>query len=86
MLEICPRQTAIVSIDSRGFWLRCRDEDLYVPFALFPWFEHATVAQLCLVQCIGESCLYWPELDVELGLNRLRSQMVAAQYAGGVDC
>jgi len=80
-LTIFLTSTEVASIDSRGFWLRCRGEELYLPFALFPWFEHATVAQLCLVQCIGGSCLYWPELDVELGLERIRNPMAMTPYA-----
>ena len=76
----------VVSIDQRGFWLRWRSEDLYLPFALFPWFEHATVAQLCRVECMGGASLYWPALDVELALDRIRHPMAAAQLAGGMDC
>lgn len=75
----------ITSIDRRGFWLRWRDEELYLPFALFPWFEHATVAQLCRVEMLGDSCLYWPALDLELGMDSIRSPMRAAQLAGA-DC
>ena len=53
MMTIRVAQPEITSIDRRGFWLRWRDEELYVPFALFPWFEHATVAQLCHIQPLG---------------------------------
>jgi hypothetical protein len=74
----------IMTIDRRGFWLRWRDEELYVPFALFPWFEHATVAQLCRIEHLGRECLYWPGLDLELALDRIRHPMAAAAFA--VDC
>jgi hypothetical protein len=74
----------IMTIDRRGFWLRWRDEELYVPFALFPWFEHATVAQLCRIEHLGRECLYWPGLDLELALDRIRHPMAAAQFA--LDC
>lgn len=86
MSEIRMSGVEISSIDANGFWLDCRGEELYLPFALFPWFQHATVAQLCRVERIGESCLYWPELDLELALDRIRHPMAGAQYAGGVDC
>jgi hypothetical protein len=81
MKEISLTRADIVSIDPQGFWLRCRGEELYLPFALFPWFEHATVAQLCRIQCIGESCLYWPGLDLELALGSIRNPMKLAQLA-----
>jgi hypothetical protein len=74
----------IMTIDRRGFWLRWRDEELYVPFALFPWFEHATVAQLCRIEHLGRECLYWPGLDLELALDRIRHPMAAAAFA--IDC
>ncbi|MCS0631727.1 DUF2442 domain-containing protein [Telluria mixta] len=84
MMTIRVARPEITSIDRRGFWLRCRDEELYVPFALFPWFEHATVAQLCHIQQWGGECLYWPGLDLELALDRIRHPMAAAQFA--LDC
>jgi hypothetical protein len=77
MTDICLARADIISIDRQGFWLRSRGEELYLPFALFPWFEHATVAQLCHIECIGESCLYWPGLDLELALDRIRNPMAA---------
>lgn len=78
MAKIRVAQTEIISIHRHGFWLRCRDEELYLPFAMFPWFEHATVAQLCRVEALGTSCLYWPGLDVELALDRIRQPVMAA--------
>ena len=79
MMNIRVARPEITSIDRRGFWLRWREEELYVPFALFPWFEHATVAQLCRIDHLGGECLYWPGLDLELALDRIRHPMAAAQ-------
>jgi hypothetical protein len=84
MKSIRVARPEITSIDRRGFWLRWLDEELYLPFALFPWFEHATVAQLCRVEQLGRECLYWPALDLELALDRIRHPMAAAQFA--LDC
>ena len=77
--EIRVGRAEITSIDPQGFWLRCHREELYLPFALFPWFEHATVAQLCRVECFGDTYLYWPGLDLELGLATIRHAMAAPQ-------
>lgn len=79
--EIRVVRAEITTIDRHGFWLRCRDEELYLPFSLFPWFEHATVAQLCRVECFGDTCLYWPLLDLELGLESIRHP-IAGQASG----
>ncbi|MFC5551688.1 DUF2442 domain-containing protein [Massilia aerilata] len=77
--EIRVARAEITSIDGQGFWLRCRREELYLPFAMFPWFEHATVAQLCRVECFGDTCLYWPGLDLELGIASIRLSMARPQ-------
>jgi hypothetical protein len=77
--EIRVARLEITSIDSQGFWLCFHREELYLPFALFPWFEHATVAQLCRVQCFGDTCLYWPGLDLELGIDGIRHAMAVPQ-------
>jgi hypothetical protein len=71
----------ITSLNRQGFWLRVGEEELYLPFALFPWFEQATVAQLCRVECLGATCLYWPGLDLELPLERIRDPMAVVQLA-----
>ena len=84
MTDIRVARPEITSINRRGFWLRWRNEELYLPFALFPWFEHATVAQLCHIEHLGRECLYWPGLDLELALDRIRHPMAAAQFA--LDC
>jgi hypothetical protein len=77
--EIRVSRADITSIDSQGFWLHCNREELYLPFAMYPWFEHATVAQLCRVECFGDTCLYWPRLDLELSVDTIRLSMSAPQ-------
>jgi hypothetical protein len=77
--EIRVARAEITTIDQQGFWLRCRREELYLPFAMFPWFEHATVAQLCRVECFGDTCLYWPGLDLELSVDSIRLSMANPQ-------
>jgi hypothetical protein len=46
---------------------------------MYPWFEHATVAQLCRVECFGDTCLVWPGLDFELSVESIRLAMSAPQ-------
>ncbi len=63
-----------VSAASRyGFWLLLEDnEELFVPFADFPWFRKASVEQLFYVERPQQHHLYWPELDVDLHLDSIR--------------
>lgn len=65
----------VTSIHQHGFWLQSGDEELYLPFVEFPWFEHATVAQICRVQCPSATRVYWPDLDLDLTLDAIRNPM-----------
>jgi hypothetical protein len=70
----------VTSISPLGFWLQFGSEELYLSFAEFPDFEHATVAQIARVVCVSSSRLYWPELDVDLTLDTIRNPL-AVEYA-----
>lgn len=69
----------VTSINRLGFWLQFGDEELYLPFVEFPWFEHATIAQICRIECPSANRLYWPALDLDFSLDTLRNPM-ACQY------
>jgi hypothetical protein len=64
----------LTSINPLGFWLQCGPEELYLSFAEFPGFEHATVAQIARVVCVSSSRLYWPELDLDLTVDAIRNR------------
>ncbi len=61
----------VQNISPHGFWLLVRDREFFLGFDFFPWFRQATVGQLCDVQLLHEDHLYWPELDVDLNLDRI---------------
>lgn len=44
-----------------------------LPFALFPWFRHATIDQISDVQWPTADHLYWPQLDVDLSVASIRN-------------
>lgn len=35
---------------NKGFWLSLKDEELFVPFAQFPWFKQSTLEQITRVE------------------------------------
>ena len=49
------------------------DEELAVPFSDFPWFKKATIEQLSDVQRPTEDHLYWPQIDVDLSVESIRT-------------
>lgn len=62
----------VTHVSRHGFWLLLGDEELLVPFEHFPWFQSATIEQLCAVEWPTPDHLYWPMLDVDLSVASIR--------------
>ena len=68
------RRTSVVEVTNlsrHGFWLLIRGRELFLPFAKFPWFEEATIAQILDVELAGPGHLHWPALDVDLAVRSI---------------
>ena len=63
----------VTHVSKLGFWLLLDDEELHLPFELFPWFRQATIDQLCSVERPSVGHLYWPALDVDLSVESVRN-------------
>jgi hypothetical protein len=61
----------VLNVSPHGFWLMVRECEYFLPFDDFPWFRGATLQQLFEVELLHETHLYWPELDVDLDLDRI---------------
>jgi hypothetical protein len=61
----------VTNISAGGFWLLLGDREFHLSFKVFPWFRHATVAQLLNVEWPSAHHLYWPELDVDLAVDSI---------------
>jgi hypothetical protein len=61
------------NVSPHGLWLLVGDEELAVPFAEFPWFRKASIEQLADVQRPSEDHLYWPQLDIDLSVQSIRT-------------
>ena len=61
----------VLNISVHGFWLMVADREYFLGFDDFPWFRAATLAQLFQVELLHGEHLYWPELDVDLDLERI---------------
>ncbi len=62
----------VTNISQHGFWLLLEDEELFLPFAEFPWFRDVAVGKILHVELPSYSHLYWPELDVDLAVESIR--------------
>lgn len=63
----------IQNISERGIWLLANDTELFIPFTKFPWFLKATIRQIYNLEFLHGHHLHWPELDVDIDLNSLKS-------------
>ena len=69
-----PTSEIEVSLASnKGFWLLLDDEELFVPFAEFPWFKQATLDAIMTIERPSKNHLYWPLLDIDLALESIRN-------------
>jgi len=73
MPGIATSEAEVTNVSAHGFWLLLGDEELPVPYAQFPWFKKATIEQLLAVERPTENHLYWPQLDIDLSVESLRS-------------
>jgi hypothetical protein len=48
------------------------DEELFVPFAAFPWFRDAPIGKLTNVELRSPHHLYWPALDIDFAVESIR--------------
>ncbi len=63
----------VQGITKAGLWLLVNEQEFFLPFTLYPWFEQATVAQICAVETSRNKYLHWPEIDVDLELDCLKN-------------
>lgn len=61
----------ILNVSPHGFWLLVGGKEYFLGNDEFPWFQTATLKQLFRVELHHGEHLYWPELDVDLDLERI---------------
>lgn len=62
----------VLNVSPHGFWLLVGEREHFLAFADFPWFRGATLQQLFTIELSHGTHLYWPELDVDLDLERIQ--------------
>jgi len=70
-LGVSTSVSEVTNITAHGFWLFVDDREYFVPFADYPVFQTATVAQIYAVRRIGPTQFHWPELDADIELDAL---------------
>jgi hypothetical protein len=62
----------VTQITPNGVWILVKDNEYFLSFEEFPWFEKATVAQIHRVHLLHGFHLRWPDLDVDLHVDSLK--------------
>lgn len=66
-------EVEVTNVSTHCLWLLLGNEELALPFADFPWFKQATIEQLTDVRRPTEDHLYWPQLDIDLSVESIRT-------------
>ena len=62
----------VTNISRHGFWLLLENEEHFLPFSDFPWFQNIAVGKILNVKLPSSNHLYWPELDIDLAVESIR--------------
>ena len=62
----------VQNISSQGMWVLVNEQEFFMPFAEFPWFLKATVAQIYELELFHGKHLRWPTLDIDIDLESLK--------------
>lgn len=68
---IATSDVEVLNVSPHGFWLLAAGREHFLAYDDFPWFRNATIGQLFSVELHHGEHLYWPELDVDLNLDRI---------------
>jgi len=63
----------ITNISSHGVWLLVGDRELFMSYEEFPWFKDAPVGKVLNVVEQSPGHFYWPDLDVDLGIEAIEN-------------
>ena len=69
---ISTSKVKVTNISAHGIWLLAGEEEHFLSYKDFPWFKDASVGKILEVGEPTPGHFYWPELDVDLGLETIR--------------
>ena len=60
-------------ISAHGIWLLTENQELFMPYEEFPWFQEARVKDILAVEQPRQGHFYWRNLDVDLTVEMIRN-------------
>ena len=61
----------VTNITAHGVWLLAGERELFMPYSSFPFFKDVSVAKILNVEEATPGHFYWPDLDVDLGIETI---------------
>ena len=61
----------VTNISIHGIWLLTGDRELFLSYDQFPWFKDVPIGKIFNVAEPTPGHFYWPELDVDLGIESI---------------
>ena len=65
-------ETEVLNISPHGFWMLIDGKEHFLAFSDFPWFQSASVTQICGVERVSADHFYWPGIDDDLHLESIQ--------------
>lgn len=62
----------VVDISPHGIWVLAQGEEIFLSYDAFPWFKKGPVEAVFNVEEQSPGHYYWPDLDVDLGIDSMR--------------
>jgi len=64
-------EVEVTNISSHGIWLLTGEKELFLPYEDLPWFKDVPIRKILKVEQVSPGHFYWPELDVDLGIESI---------------
>ena len=61
----------VQDITPNGLWVFAKGKEYMLPFTQYPWFKGAKVTEILNLKLLHSNHLYWPDLDIDLGMEVL---------------
>lgn len=70
-LETTSSEIEVTVIASHGMWLQVREREVFMSYDDFPGFRDAPIGMLRNVKEPVPGHLYWPDLDIAVGIGTI---------------
>ena len=71
-LGINTSEVEVTGISAHGIWLLAGEKEVFLSYEDFPWFRDVSVREILNVREPTPGHFYWPDLDLDLGMEIIR--------------